>query len=97
MKTCIKCGETKTVDDFVSDKNMSDGKRNVCKKCFAKYCRKLRVATSAYGKPTPRMAAITKTKKQNDIARYGEAVVEALDSMTGTDEDLRYLIGDTYK
>lgn len=33
MKKCIKCGETKTLNEFVGCHTYKDGKRNVCKSC----------------------------------------------------------------
>ena len=33
-KTCIGCGETKSLDCFGNNKNETDGKRSECKKCY---------------------------------------------------------------
>lgn len=33
MKTCTKCGETKTLDDFSNDKYRADGKCHWCREC----------------------------------------------------------------
>ena len=39
MKTCRKCGETKSVDQFSKQKSNRDGRSFCCKVCAAKYAR----------------------------------------------------------
>ena len=36
-KTCSKCHETKSLDEFPDRKDSKDGKRGACKKCVKKY------------------------------------------------------------
>ena len=39
-KTCTKCGETKSLDDFHRDKRRPDGRRSDCKECGREYKRR---------------------------------------------------------
>ena len=36
-KTCTKCGETKSLDDFHRDKRRPDGRKSDCKECVREY------------------------------------------------------------
>lgn len=36
MKTCLKCGEEKGLEDFHRDSKMKDGRKNICKVCKSK-------------------------------------------------------------
>jgi len=39
-KTCTKCGETKSLDDFHRDKTRAGGRRSDCKECVREYKRR---------------------------------------------------------
>ena len=39
-KTCTKCNETKSIDEFQKDKKMKDGHKNQCKECVGKRMKK---------------------------------------------------------
>jgi len=42
MKKCLSCGESKTLDNFYSDKRLKDGLRTQCKKCMSKKSKEYR-------------------------------------------------------
>lgn len=42
MKTCTKCGETKSLDDFHRDRSQADGRRARCRECVAEDKRRWR-------------------------------------------------------
>ena len=66
MKTCTKCGETKPLDCFHSDKTKSGGLRNDCKVCVCK-----RRAEYVAGNKD-RVAAGDAAYKKRNRARYNE-------------------------
>lgn len=56
-KVCSKCGESKSMDDFGTDKAKSDGKRTVCKPCTNAKAREFKAAKSAVKKLAQEEAA----------------------------------------
>ena len=38
MKTCLRCGTEKEIDDFSSNPNMKSGKLSMCKRCHLGEC-----------------------------------------------------------
>lgn len=57
-KSCIKCGEVKSIDLFAKAARYSDGRRNYCKQCHSKY-------VTNYIKNNP-----SKRSKQNPKRRF---------------------------
>ena len=44
FKTCSRCGEAKSIRDFVKDKRYKDGLSNVCRACWNAYNPQLNLA-----------------------------------------------------
>ena len=63
MKTCVRCRELKSIEDFSPDKRASDGRYSACKACCAATTKAKRRAD-----PTASRAAVAEWKKANPEA-----------------------------
>ncbi len=77
MKKCSKCGEEKPLTEFEANKQHSTGYGARCKECATAIHKKYRPpAKTQRGGITKKESA-----RQQQIAKYGIAVVEAMEAL----------------
>ncbi len=81
MKRCTKCGEEKQENEFEADNRRPDGRGSRCKKCATAIHKKYRPPVA--GVTQPRRKTRKDTLRQEQIVKYGIAVVEAMDTIDG--------------
>lgn len=79
MKKCTKCGQEKPLEEFEANKQTSTGYGARCKKCATAIHKKYRPQVA--GITQPRRKSIKDTLRQEQIVKYGIAVVEAMESL----------------
>ena len=72
MKTCSKCGLSKSREDFHKDSSRKDGLRSNCKKCAC-------LSTQEYRDTDAGKIAIAKAKKKYRGSKKGKATIYAHD------------------
>lgn len=79
MKKCTKCLKEKPLAEFEAKKQTSTGYGSRCKKCATAIHKKYRPPVAGITKP--RKQSIKDTWRQEQIVKYGIAVVEAMEAL----------------
>jgi superfamily II helicase len=84
LKTCPRCLEEKTLDNFHKSANTKDGHFAYCKDCTNEKHRKERPLVLGLRKPRKVVAA--ETSRMRDVVKYGLELVETFESIQNKDE-----------